>query len=67
MIENTPERDKMITFLLNRAYPRKKNGTRSVGSTEFYDELRDQPNNVLQVLFQSAKDEHARRQQARKA
>lgn len=55
----TPQRIEWITYLLDRAYPVRKagknRGLRAGGSEEFKAELDDQPDNVLEVLYDSAK------------
>lgn len=61
----TREREQQILYLLNRAYPRKLNGTRAVGNQEFYAELCEQPDNVLETLVASAREEQENRRSER--
>ena len=63
---STPEREKMIQYLYERAYPMRKSkggigGGRKVGAGMFLEELRDQPTNVLESLYLSAEREKERR------
>ena len=60
-------RKQQIYYLLSRAYPRKRNGTRGAGNKEFYAELCEQPENVITALWRSAKDEEEKRKHAIKA
>lgn len=57
----TAEREQKINYLYRRAYPLSRRGTRKAGSKEFFAELCDQPDNVLQVLYDSAKKEEQSR------
>ncbi len=56
MAETLTKQDRQgkINYLLNRAYPRRRNGTRGVGNREFYANLCDQPDNVIVSLYESA-------------
>jgi hypothetical protein len=62
---STPEREKMIEYLYERAYPIKKSkdgrSGRKVGAGMFLEGLRDQPTNVLESLYLSAENEKERR------
>jgi hypothetical protein len=62
---STPEREEMITFLHDRAYPFSKKKGRRIGSEQFLAGLRDQPTNVLESLVESAKKEKQRRSEHR--
>ena len=59
------ERLTIKDYLLKRAYPLHKDGTRDIGSKEFYAELSDQPDRILKVLYASARAEEARRKAVR--
>jgi hypothetical protein len=52
--ESTPQREEMINYLHDRAYPLGKKGRR-IGAEQFFQGLRDQPTNVLEALVSSAK------------
>lgn len=65
----TRERQVWITYLMDRAYPcrtqGKYKGERQLGHREFFDELCEQPNNVLLTLYESAKNKHREDQEDR--
>lgn len=61
------QRQEWIRYLLQRAYPRKRDGTRGLGNKEFYAELCEQPDNVLKSLFDSALREELARKNEKKS
>jgi len=61
----TPQRQEWIDYLVKRAYPRHRDGRRSVGHKEFQAELSDQPDQVLKSLFDSALKEELSRREVR--
>lgn len=63
----TKEREEKINYLYRRAYPVSQVGTRKAGSREFYAELCDQPDHILQLLYDSAKEEQEKRKTERKS
>jgi hypothetical protein len=62
---STPQREEMISYLYDRAYPLGKKGRR-VGAEQFIQGLRDQPTNVLESLVESAKKYQELRSDLRK-
>lgn len=60
----TYERQKKIEYLLERAYPTHRAGMhvglRKPGYKEFYAGLCDQPDTMIGLLYESAKQEEAR-------
>jgi len=63
--ESTPEREKMVDFLADRAYPPRKNG-RKVGYGIFRASLLEQPTHILEALTESAEKDKALRSELRK-
>lgn len=60
-IPSTPEREAIIRYLVNRAYPRGKYGVQKTGWRVFEAALHEQPDNVLNTLYEDAKKEQKRR------
>lgn len=63
--ENTPEREKMVDLLADRAYPPRKSG-RKIGYGMFPESLMEQPTHILEALTESAEKDKAPRSELRK-
>ena len=62
---STPQREEMINYLFERAYPLGKNGRR-IGAAQFLSGLQEQPTNILESLVASAKKYQEFRTELRK-
>jgi hypothetical protein len=60
-IKLTPQREKMIRYLLDRAYPMSNTGRRA-GNREFEAALHEQPDHMLSLMVESAMQEQENRQ-----